>query len=60
MDDIRIKCKGCGDDFIWTEQQQKFYAENNLFPPKRCEFCRQEMRRKRKQVMMRREEVQRG
>ena len=53
MGDKTIQCKDCGDDFTWTEGQQDFYREKGLDPPRRCPFCRQELKRKRKQVAMR-------
>ena len=35
-----IKCKVCGKDFEWSEGEQKFYADRQLAPPKRCKECR--------------------
>ena len=39
MDKV-IKCKECGEDFVFTENEQKFYAEKGFPEPKRCKFCR--------------------
>ena len=38
--DIRIKCKDCGQDFMFTASEQKFYQEKGFIPPKRCKSCR--------------------
>jgi hypothetical protein len=35
-----IKCQDCGEDFIFTERDQEFYAEKGFAEPKRCHFCR--------------------
>ncbi len=50
MEDIKIKCQDCGESFTFTANEQRFYEEKNLIPPKRCRFCRQ----KRKNVFERR------
>ena len=41
MDDIKIKCQDCKKEFVFTSQEQKFYEDKNLVPPKRCYSCRQ-------------------
>ena len=41
MSDIVLKCKDCGEEFVITEGEQKFYKERNLNLPKRCKNCRQ-------------------
>lgn len=40
--DIKITCCDCGNDFTFTEGEQKFFANNNLNIPKRCKKCRKE------------------
>jgi NAD-dependent SIR2 family protein deacetylase len=35
-----IKCQDCGKEFVFTEKDQKFYAEHNFVEPKRCKTCR--------------------
>ena len=40
MEDKIIICQDCGQEFIFTEGEQKFYAEKNLITPKRCKACR--------------------
>lgn len=39
--DMRIKCQDCGETFIFTENEQRFYEERGFLPPKRCKECRQ-------------------
>lgn len=39
--DIRIRCKDCGDSFLFTAAEQKYYEEKGLVPPKRCKKCRE-------------------
>lgn len=38
--DQEIICKDCGQAFIFTERDQKFYKEKDYTPPKRCRSCR--------------------
>lgn len=38
--DIKIKCQDCGEDFIFSERDQKFYEEKGFQSPKRCRNCR--------------------
>ena len=40
MSDATIKCKDCGNDFIFTEGEQKFYSEKGFNNPSRCAECR--------------------
>lgn len=39
-DDIVIKCKECGEDFVLTKGEQEFYKEKEFEYPKRCWNCR--------------------
>jgi hypothetical protein len=43
MSDITLKCveKDCGQEFTFSESEQKFYAEKQLQQPKRCKACRE-------------------
>lgn len=51
MEDKTIICKDCGNEFIFTVQEQEFYAEKGFQnEPARCLACR----RSRKQQMNRR------
>ena len=33
-------CKDCGNEFVITVSEQKFYESKELALPKRCEACR--------------------
>jgi CxxC-x17-CxxC domain-containing protein len=47
MEDQTITCKDCGNDFVFTAQDQKYYAENGFKNvPTRCLNCRKQMREK--------------
>ena len=40
-DDKTLHCRECGQDFIWTEGEQRFFAEKGLVnQPSRCPACR--------------------
>lgn len=39
--DKTLKCKDCGQDFIFTAGEQEFYAEKGFVnEPQRCKDCR--------------------
>ena len=38
--DKTIKCMDCGQEFVFTESEQDFYAEKGFTDPKRCASCR--------------------
>lgn len=40
MKDQIIKCQDCGQDFVFTEGEQRFYEDKNLEVPNRCPICR--------------------
>ena len=41
MEDITLKCKDCGVDFVWTVGEQEFFQQKGLeHPPIRCKECR--------------------
>ncbi len=41
-----LQCQDCGQDFVFSGQELKFYKTKGLFyPPKRCPKCRK-IRRK--------------
>lgn len=42
--DITIKCKKCGNDFVWTISDQNFYKEKGFFKPSYCKECRKKMK----------------
>ena len=39
-DNKAIKCKKCGQNFVWTREEQDFYKEKGLKPPVYCLICR--------------------
>ena len=56
MEDKTIICKDCGNEFVWTVQEQEFYAEKGFQnEPARCMTCR----RARKQNSFNRERGER-
>lgn len=45
MPDKLLTCTDCGNEFIFGEEEQKFFAEKGLHnTPKRCPGCRKERR----------------
>ncbi|MEK7572086.1 MAG: zinc-ribbon domain containing protein [Patescibacteria group bacterium] len=44
LQDQTIKCKDCGQDFVWTAREQEFYQEKGLNAPLRCKDCRAKAR----------------
>ena len=44
-----IKCQDCGEEFVFTENEQRFYEEKGFPEPKRCKFCRQKRKNMRKE-----------
>lgn len=45
LKDITIVCKDCGEEFIFTVGEQKFYKEKGLENnPVRCKACRDKKR----------------
>ena len=43
--DMTLTCKECGEEFIWTEGEQRFYASKGLVnQPARCWTCRSNRR----------------
>lgn len=43
--DKYIVCVSCGDEFIWTAEEQRFYSDKLLSAPRHCQPCRDERRR---------------
>lgn len=35
-----IKCKNCGNNFVWSEEEQTLYAQRGLPAPEYCPICR--------------------
>nr|DAK84680.1 MAG TPA: putative zinc-ribbon domain protein [Caudoviricetes sp.] len=46
FEDKTLKCKDCGNDFIWKAGEQRFYAEKELQAPIRCKECRNKRKQK--------------
>lgn len=46
VEDKKIKCKDCGEEFILTVEDQEFYAKKGFQEPKRCLSCRRLRRAK--------------
>lgn len=41
FEDKTLKCKECGEDFVFTAGEQEFYAEKGFQnEPQRCKKCR--------------------
>ncbi len=40
MQDRIIKCRDCGQEFVFTAGEQDFYAEKGFSEPTRCSACR--------------------
>lgn len=38
--DIKLQCKDCGKEFVFSAGEQEFYKSHNLRPPIRCQDCR--------------------
>lgn len=48
-EDMTLTCVQCGAQFVFTVEEQAFFAERNFHsPPKRCKSCRAERRRSRR------------
>lgn len=46
FEDKTLKCKVCGEDFVFTSGEQEFYASKGLEnEPVRCPSCRSQKRR---------------
>ena len=42
--DKTIQCKDCGADFIFSVDDQEYYASQRFVDPKRCPGCRRKKR----------------
>ena len=38
--DKNLVCEDCGQEFVFSEGEQEFYASRGFQPPKRCKPCR--------------------
>lgn len=41
MEDREIQCADCQTPFVFSAQEQEFYAERGFQEPKRCKTCRE-------------------
>lgn len=42
--DQMLECQDCAKQFVWTEGEQRFYAQNAFTSPRRCKPCREAKR----------------
>lgn len=35
-----IKCENCGNNFVWSVEEQELYTKRGLEEPKYCPICR--------------------
>lgn len=50
MADKTLVCKDCGEEFVFTEGEQQFYAEKGFEnEPQRCPDCRKAKKQQRHQ-----------
>ena len=40
MPDLTITCADCGNEFLWSQDEQQFYREKGLTTPRFCPICR--------------------
>lgn len=40
MPDLTIQCADCGEDFIFSEGESKFFQSKGFASPRRCKPCR--------------------
>jgi hypothetical protein len=45
--DQLLACVNCGEDFLWTAGEQRFFADRGFTPPRRCKSCREQRRAER-------------
>ena len=44
FEDTKLTCKKCGNQFVWTAAEQKFYKEKGFFRPSMCKECRSKIK----------------
>ena len=40
MEDKKLVCEDCKEEFVFTASEQEFYQEKGFSEPKRCKVCR--------------------
>lgn len=48
MADVTLNCCDCKLDFSFSDGEQRFFAERQLAPPRRCKACRSNRKNERK------------
>jgi hypothetical protein len=49
MEDKILVCEQCGNEFVWSKEEQKVYELRDLGRPKYCAICRGMMEAEKKQ-----------
>ncbi|MEE9564774.1 MAG: CxxC-x17-CxxC domain-containing protein [Candidatus Hydrothermarchaeaceae archaeon] len=44
MEDKNLTCAECGEEFVFSADEQQFYMEKGFTEPKRCKPCRAKMK----------------
>ncbi len=44
FEDKTLTCKKCGNEWVWTAGEQKFFKEKGFFRPSMCKECRKSMK----------------
>lgn len=45
--DKYLKCRDCGQDFLWKSGEQEFFSVKGFPPPSRCPDCRKKRKEQR-------------
>ncbi len=48
--DQQLICGDCGNEHVWSGEDQAFFAAREFPPPKRCKECRQARKEQRAEV----------
>ncbi len=40
MNYLTLKCKNCGNNFVWSSEEQALYQQRGLSEPEYCPICR--------------------
>lgn len=38
--DKKLSCKNCGNEFVWSREEQELYLKRGLEQPEYCPICR--------------------
>ena len=44
FEDRTLTCKKCGNEFVWSASEQKFFKEKGFFRPSMCKDCKKKER----------------